>query len=112
MNYGDITDGAFDITIGPLMKKWGFYKDQGTVPVAKELEAVLKSVSYKNIDISETLKKSLIRDSEIVKTISFKFRKKARLRLTERLNANRKTTWPQRFGLVWIFRRDSTKRHG
>ena len=72
VNYGDITDGAFDITIGPLMKKWGFYKDKGTVPDAEELESVLKSVSYKTIVIGESVKKSLIRDSEIVKTISFK----------------------------------------
>ena len=30
LKYGDITDGAFDITIGPLMKKWGFFQEAGT----------------------------------------------------------------------------------
>ena len=31
------TDGAFDLTIGPLMKVWGFYGDGGRVPDADEL---------------------------------------------------------------------------
>ncbi|MDV5121196.1 MAG: FAD:protein FMN transferase [Candidatus Scalindua sp.] len=72
LQYSDITDGAFDITIGPLMKKWGFFKEQGRVPNKEELKSVLKSVSYKNIIIGEEVKKSLFRDPSIVKTISFK----------------------------------------
>lgn len=31
------TDGAFDLTVGPLMKVWGFYGDGGRVPDADEL---------------------------------------------------------------------------
>jgi FAD:protein FMN transferase len=72
LQYSDITDGAFDITIGPLMKKWGFFKGQGEIPGEEELAPVLESVSYKNIIIEETIKKSLFRDPSIVKTISFK----------------------------------------
>ncbi len=72
LQYSDITDGAFDITIGPLMKKWGFFKEQGRIPGKEELKSVLESVSYKNIIIEETVKKSLFRDPSIVKTISFK----------------------------------------
>ena len=72
LQYSDITDGAFDITIGPLMKKWGFFKEQGRIPGKEELESVLESVSYKNIIIEETVKKSLFRDPSIVKTISFR----------------------------------------
>ena len=72
LQYSDITDGAFDITIGPLMKKWGFFKEQGRVPNKEELKSVLESVSYKNIVIGEEVKKSLFRDPSILKTISFK----------------------------------------
>ena len=72
LQYSDITDGAFDITIGPLMKKWGFFKEQGRIPDKEELESVLESVSYKNIIIEEKVKKSLFRDPSIVKTISFR----------------------------------------
>jgi thiamine biosynthesis lipoprotein ApbE len=72
LQYSDITDGAFDITIGPLMKKWGFFKGQGGIPDKEDLESVLESVSYKNIIIEEKIKKSLFRDPSIVKTVSFK----------------------------------------
>jgi thiamine biosynthesis lipoprotein ApbE len=72
LQHSDITDGAFDITIGPLMKKWGFFKGQGEIPAKEDLESVLESVSYKNIIIEEKIKKSLFRDPSIVKTIFFK----------------------------------------
>ena len=70
--YSDITDGAFDITIGPLMKKWGFFKKQGQIPDKGEIESTLQSVSYKNIIIEETAKKSLLKDPITVKTVFFK----------------------------------------
>lgn len=72
LQYSDITDGAFDITVGPLMKKWGFFKEQGRIPGKEELESVLKSVSCKNIIIEEKIKKSLFRDPGVVKTVSFR----------------------------------------
>ena len=38
------TDGAFDLTVGPLMQAWGFYGDGGRVPDADELaEARLRT---------------------------------------------------------------------
>ena len=72
LQYSDITDGAFDITIGPLMKKWGFFKKQGRIPNKEELESVLESVSYKNIIIEEKTIKSLAKNPGTVKTVFFK----------------------------------------
>ena len=72
IQYSDITDGAFDITIGPLMKMWGFYKKQGRIPGKEELESVLESVSYKNIIIEEKVIKSLSKNPVTVKTVFFK----------------------------------------
>ncbi|MHC4140260.1 MAG: FAD:protein FMN transferase [Planctomycetota bacterium] len=72
LQYSEITDGAFDITIGPLMKKWGFFKKQGRIPGKEELASVLESVSYKNIIIEEKAKKSLAKDPVTVKTVFFK----------------------------------------
>ena len=72
LQYSDITDGAFDITIGPLMKKWGFFKKQGRIPNKEELESVLESVSYKNIIIEEKTIKSLAKNPVTVKTVHFK----------------------------------------
>jgi len=72
LRYSEITDGAFDITIGPLMKKWGFFKKQGRIPGKEELESILESVSYKNIIIEEKAIKSLSNDPITVKTVHFK----------------------------------------
>ncbi|MCP4269858.1 MAG: FMN-binding protein [Candidatus Brocadiaceae bacterium] len=72
IKYSNITDGAFDITIGPLMKKWGFFKKQGQIPDKGEIESTLQSISYKNINIEEAVKKSLLKNPVTVKTIFFK----------------------------------------
>ena len=72
LQYSDITDGAFDITIGPLMKKWGFFKKKGRIPGKEELESALESVSYKSIIIEEKTIKSLAKNPGTVKTVFFK----------------------------------------
>ena len=43
------TDGAFDITIAPVMDLWGFYTKEFYVPDKDETTAALKKVDYKNI---------------------------------------------------------------
>src|SRR5688572_21784324 len=37
MRYQRESGGAFDITVGPLMKAWGFFRDHGRVPADEEL---------------------------------------------------------------------------
>src|SRR6266404_8311564 len=32
--------GTFDITVGPLMRSWGFFKGQGRIPEPNELKSV------------------------------------------------------------------------
>ena len=34
----DETDGAFDVTVAPLMRAWGFFRGDGHVPTDQELE--------------------------------------------------------------------------
>lgn len=41
--HGD-TQGAFDITAGPLSKAWGFYRRAGRIPPEQELHAALRCV--------------------------------------------------------------------
>src|SRR5580704_16341194 len=42
-------EGAFDITVGPLMKVWGFYKGTGHLPHGAEVWGALNKIGYKNI---------------------------------------------------------------
>ncbi len=43
------SEGAFDITVGPLMKVWGFYRGSGRLPARSEIAAALKNVGYRNV---------------------------------------------------------------
>jgi thiamine biosynthesis lipoprotein len=51
--YSEETAGAFDITVGPLMKAWGFFRGQGRVPSRAELAEVLKRVSYRHLKLDQ-----------------------------------------------------------
>ena len=33
LDYSRMSDGAFDITVGPLIKVWGFYKGEGSLAI-------------------------------------------------------------------------------
>jgi FAD:protein FMN transferase len=43
------TEGAFDITIGPLMRAWRFVDDSGAVPTSDVRAQVLQSVGYRHL---------------------------------------------------------------
>jgi thiamine biosynthesis lipoprotein len=45
------TDGAFDITVGPLMKSWGFFRGRGRLPAQAEISQVLKRVGYQHLKL-------------------------------------------------------------
>ena len=49
LNYSKLSGGAFDITVGPLMRVWGFYKGSGHLPKPGEVKASLEHVGYRNI---------------------------------------------------------------
>ncbi len=46
------TDGAFDITAGPLSKTWGFYRRQGRIPEHQEIVTALNLVGSDKLDLS------------------------------------------------------------
>jgi thiamine biosynthesis lipoprotein len=51
LEYSRRSEGAFDITVGPLMKTWGFYKDEGRMPQHAEVRAVLTRVGYQHVQL-------------------------------------------------------------
>jgi len=51
LRYSRESDGAFDITVGPLMRVWGFYKGTGHIPKKSEIEAARQIVGYRNIEL-------------------------------------------------------------
>lgn len=49
----ELLDGLYDITIMPLIRLWGFYKDNSTrIPSQEEIENMLKKVDFRKIKIN------------------------------------------------------------
>jgi thiamine biosynthesis lipoprotein len=49
--YSRESEGAFDISVGPLMKVWGFYKGSGHLPHRPEILAALTKVGYRHVHL-------------------------------------------------------------
>ena len=49
IDYSRRSEGAFDITVGPLMKVWGFYKGSGQFPRPGAVEQAMGQIGYRNI---------------------------------------------------------------
>ncbi|WFR55533.1 FAD:protein FMN transferase [Anaerocolumna sp. AGMB13025] len=54
VTYSDLSNGAFDITVGPLIKLWGIGTESERVPSDSEIKETLPLIGYKNISINET----------------------------------------------------------
>jgi thiamine biosynthesis lipoprotein len=54
-HWSQASDGAFDITVGPLMKVWGFFDHHGRVPSGAELERIRPAVGYRNLELDPAL---------------------------------------------------------
>jgi thiamine biosynthesis lipoprotein len=53
------SDGAFDITIAPLLELWGFYGDTPHLPQDQEIKACLQRVGYHYLSLTnQTLQKT------------------------------------------------------
>jgi thiamine biosynthesis lipoprotein len=46
LDYSRRSDGAFDITVGPLMKTWGFYRGEGSLPDAAAVDGARTDVGH------------------------------------------------------------------
>lgn len=50
-----LTDGAFDITVGPLVKAWGFsYKKGLPLPTSQQIDSIKKAVGYRTVQLHES----------------------------------------------------------
>jgi thiamine biosynthesis lipoprotein len=49
--YSRDSEGAFDWTVGPLMRVWGFYKGSGHMPKPWEIEQAMRTVGYRHVHL-------------------------------------------------------------
>ncbi len=52
--YSQRSDGAFDVTVGPLMRAWGFFRGEGHYPTNKELRSALENVGSEKVQLDAT----------------------------------------------------------
>lgn len=53
LHYSALTEGRFDLTVGPLVSLWQIGTDGALVPTSAELEAAIQLVDYKLVGIDE-----------------------------------------------------------
>lgn len=58
--YGSLSQGLFDITVGPLVRLWGIGTDHPRVPSAGELEKAIGFVDYRGVRIDEKSRKVML----------------------------------------------------
>ena len=49
LEYSRVSEGAFDVTVGALMKVWGFYKGSGELPYAWQLAVARRKVGFEHL---------------------------------------------------------------
>ena len=50
------SDGTFDITVGPLMKTWGFFKGSGSLPRPDLVREAMRRVGYRYVALDSAKK--------------------------------------------------------
>ena len=53
-HWSKVSDGAFDITVGRLMKAWGFYRHEGRVPSEEELQTLRAVTGWQKVRLDAT----------------------------------------------------------
>jgi len=52
LRYAQETNGAFDITVGPLVKAWGFHAKKGEMPEDKTIRDLMKFIGSEMIELN------------------------------------------------------------
>ena len=54
LSFSSQTGGAFDVTVGPLMRAWGFFRGQGRLPDTEELNAARDKTGHEKVKLDRT----------------------------------------------------------
>lgn len=60
--YSRISDGAWDVTTGPLVQLWGIGTERAHVPAAEELAAARAKVGWQKLELDPDTKSARLRD--------------------------------------------------
>ncbi|WP_304180063.1 FAD:protein FMN transferase [Leptotrichia trevisanii] len=71
IHLSNVIGGEYDITVMPLIRLWGFYKQNPILPPLEEIKKARKFVDYKKIIIDKKKKRVKIEKSQEIITGSF-----------------------------------------
>jgi FAD:protein FMN transferase len=54
LEYSRQSQGAFDISVGPLVRTWGFFKGEGRFPPHSNVRSALRRVGYRHVELNAT----------------------------------------------------------
>lgn len=52
LDYGALSEGRFDVTIGNLSSLWDFTENEGAVPNDADIQTAVSTVDYRNVEIN------------------------------------------------------------
>lgn len=64
--YSELSQGKFDITIGPIVKLWNIGTDKARVPSPDEIKNKLPLVDYNNILLNEKENKIMLKEKDML----------------------------------------------
>jgi thiamine biosynthesis lipoprotein len=51
IRYSEMTDGAFDVSVGPLVTLWGIGTEWAAVPEEEQIDAALAAIDYRDVTL-------------------------------------------------------------
>lgn len=65
LHYSHLSQGAFDITIGPLVKLWNIGTDSATVPQNDLIDETLRLIDYKKLSINPSIHIAMLQNTNM-----------------------------------------------
>lgn len=56
LRYSELSDGEYDISIGPLVKLWSIGLPEAKIPTEEEIKEIINYIDYSNIEMNDSTK--------------------------------------------------------
>ena len=66
--YSKLSQGAFDLTIEPIVKLWGIGTDNARIPKQEEIDVLLDLINYEDLILDEESQSVMLRkrDTQLI----------------------------------------------
>lgn len=64
--FSKLSNGRFDISIGPIVKLWNIGTENARVPSQSEIDSKIKLVNYNNVVLNESQKSVMLKEKDMI----------------------------------------------